>query len=52
LADFWIGTNLGIFIEDFPLMLPTKIQFIWESDFRAADFLEINQSKIRMACGA
>jgi hypothetical protein len=22
-------------------MLPTKIQFIWESDFRAADFLEI-----------
>jgi hypothetical protein len=32
-------------------MLPTKMQFIWESDFRAEDFLEINQSIIRMACG-
>jgi hypothetical protein len=30
-------------------MLPTKFQFIWESDFRAEDFLEINQSKTRMA---
>jgi hypothetical protein len=34
-------------------MLPTctKFQFIWESGFRGEDFLEINQSKIRMACG-
>ena len=32
-------------------MLPTKFQFIWESGFRGEDFLEINQSKTRMACG-
>jgi hypothetical protein len=25
--------------------------FIWESGFRGEDFLEINQSKTRMACG-
>jgi hypothetical protein len=31
-------------------MLPTKFQFIWESGFREY-FLEINQSKTRMACG-
>ena len=31
-------------------MLPTKFQFIWESGSRE-DFLEINQSKTRMACG-
>jgi len=32
------------------MMLPTKLQFIWESSFRE-DFLEINQSETRMACG-
>ena len=32
-------------------MLPTKFQFIWESGFRGEDFLEIDQSKTRMACG-
>jgi hypothetical protein len=32
-------------------MLPTKFQFIWESGFRGEDFLEINQSETRMACG-
>jgi hypothetical protein len=31
-------------------MLHTKFQFIWESGFRGEDFLEINQSKTRMAC--
>jgi hypothetical protein len=31
-------------------MLPTKFQFIWESSFRGEFFLEINQSKTRMAC--
>jgi hypothetical protein len=31
-------------------MLSTKFQFIWESGFRE-DFLEINQSEKRMACG-
>ena len=30
-------------------MLPTKFQFIWESSF--TDFLEINQSEKRTACG-
>jgi hypothetical protein len=32
-------------------MFPTKFQFIWESGFRGEDFLEINQSKTRMASG-
>jgi hypothetical protein len=31
-------------------MLPNKFQFIWESGF-GEDFLEINQSETRMACG-
>jgi hypothetical protein len=31
-------------------MLSTKFQFIPESGFRE-DFLEINQSETRMACG-
>jgi hypothetical protein len=29
----------------------TKFQFIWENSFRGEDFLEINQSETRMACG-
>jgi hypothetical protein len=32
-------------------MLPIKFQFIWESSFRGEDFLEINQSETRIACG-
>jgi hypothetical protein len=32
-------------------MLPTKFQFIWQSGFREEDFLEINQSEIRIVCG-
>ena len=32
-------------------MLSTKFQFIRESGFRGNDFLEINQSETRMACG-
>jgi hypothetical protein len=32
-------------------MLPTKFRFIWPSDFRGEDILEINQSETRMACG-
>jgi hypothetical protein len=37
-------------------MLPTKFQFIWQSDFRGddfleIDFLEIHQSETRIACG-
>jgi hypothetical protein len=43
--------KIAIFIEDLPYMLSTKFQFIPESGFRGEDFLEINQSKTRMACG-
>jgi hypothetical protein len=32
-------------------MLPTKLRFIWPSGFREEDFLEINQSETRIACG-
>jgi hypothetical protein len=32
-------------------MLPTKFRFIWPSGFRGDDFLEINQSETRIACG-
>jgi hypothetical protein len=32
-------------------MLPTKFRFIWQSGFRGEDFLEINQSETRIACG-
>jgi hypothetical protein len=32
-------------------MLPTKFQFIWPSGFRDENFLEIDQSEIRIACG-
>jgi hypothetical protein len=45
------GTKLAIFIKDFPRMLPTKFRFIWQSGFRGDDFLEINQSETRIACG-
>jgi hypothetical protein len=29
-------------------MLPTKFRFIWLSDVRGEDFLEINQSETRI----
>jgi hypothetical protein len=32
-------------------MLPTKFWFIWPSGVRGEDFLEINQSETRIACG-
>jgi hypothetical protein len=32
-------------------MLPTKFQFSWPSGFREKDFLEIDQSETRIACG-
>jgi hypothetical protein len=32
-------------------MLPAKIGSILPSSFRGEDFLEINQSETRMACG-
>jgi hypothetical protein len=36
---------------DLPGMLPIMFLFIWQSSFREEDFLEINQSEIRIACG-
>jgi hypothetical protein len=32
-------------------MLPSKFWFAWLSGFRGEDFLEINQSERRIACG-
>ena len=46
-----IGTKLAFLIEDLPRMLPTKFQFIWPSGYRREDFLGINQSETRIACG-
>ena len=43
--------EMNIFIEDLPQMHPTKFRFIWQSGFRGEDFLEINQSITRIACG-
>jgi hypothetical protein len=33
-------------------MLPTKFRFIWGSGFSGEDFLEINKSETRIACGS
>jgi hypothetical protein len=32
-------------------MLPTKVRFIWPNEFRAEDFLVINQSEKTIVCG-
>ena len=32
-------------------MLPTKFRFIWLGSFREEDFLDIDQSETRIACG-
>ena len=37
--------------KTFQEMLPTKFRSIWPSGFRGEDFLEINQSETRIACG-
>ena len=34
-----------------PRTLPTKFRFIWQKGFRGEDFLEINQSEAKIACG-
>jgi hypothetical protein len=47
---YQIGPKLALFIEDLPLILPTKFRFIWPSGSRGEDFLEINQSETRIAC--
>jgi hypothetical protein len=33
------------------LHVPTKFWFIWLSSFKGEDFLEIDQSETRIACG-
>ena len=33
-------------------MIPTKFRFIWPSGFRGEDFLDIDQSETRIACGS
>jgi hypothetical protein len=33
-------------------MFPTKFGFIWPSGFKGEDFLEIDQSETRIACGS
>jgi hypothetical protein len=35
----------AIYIEDFPLMLPTKCQFIWASKLREEDLLKFTNQK-------
>jgi hypothetical protein len=49
---YWIGTKWAIFIEDLPLMLPTKFQFICPIGFRGEDLKKIVQSETRIACGS
>jgi hypothetical protein len=34
------------------MILPTKLRSIWPSGFRGDDFLEIDQSETRIACGS
>ena len=48
----WIRTKLALVIENLPWMLLTKFRFIWPRGFRGEDFLEINQSETRIACGS
>ena len=43
--------KMSISVEDLPQMLVTKFWFIWPCAFRGKDFLEINQSETRIACG-
>ena len=40
-----IGMKLAIFIENLTQMLPTKLQFIWESDFREDFQISTNQKQ-------
>ena len=40
------------FIEHLPYMFLTKFRFIWLSSFREENFLEIDQSETKIACGS
>ena len=46
-----IATRWAIFIEVLPRMLPMKFRLIRQRGFRGEDFLEINQSEAKIACG-
>jgi hypothetical protein len=50
---FAYGSELkyAILIEDLPMMVPTKLWFIWPGGLREEDILETSQSERRMACG-
>jgi hypothetical protein len=50
-SDWVISKKIFSFVTALPNMLPTKFRFIWQSSFRGDDFLEINQSETRIACG-
>jgi hypothetical protein len=41
-----------MFIEDLPRMRPTKFRFTRPSGFKGEDYLAINLSETRIACGA
>jgi hypothetical protein len=45
--------HILIFSSETPLPNELKLgrKYLWESGFRGEDFLEINQSETRMACG-
>jgi hypothetical protein len=51
---FVYGSELkyAIFIEDIPMMLPTKLWFIWPGGFRGEDILDINQSETKRPVAA
>jgi hypothetical protein len=42
----------GNFTHSYQWMISTKFQLIWPCSFRAADYLEINQSETRIARGS
>ena len=50
---YWTDTNVyTVFKTDvWFMMLPIKFQFIWLSGFRGDDFVGIDQSTTRIACG-
>ena len=41
----------GNLIQNLPWVLPAKFRFIWLLSFRGEDYLEIDQSERRIACG-
>jgi hypothetical protein len=46
-VSYLIGTKWAIFIEDLPMMFPTRFGFIWQSGFRGEDCLTSHSKKLR-----